>query len=102
MKIINPNAVIEDVERNIFNLRQLDYEKILPIVQEIVKPVEEIGFTINLYRILPPLRIARVRIGVTYSDPCRRFYCSAAVTLIANYFLQSRQALSALLCSATI
>ena len=47
MKIINPNAVIEDVERNIFNLRQLDYEKILPIVQEIVKPVEEIGFTIN-------------------------------------------------------
>jgi len=47
LKIINPNAVIQNSENNIFTLRQLDYENILPIVQNIVKPVEEIGFQIN-------------------------------------------------------
>lgn len=47
MKIINPNAALEDVNTNIFTLRQIDFEKILPIVQELVKPVEEIGFQIN-------------------------------------------------------
>lgn len=47
MKIINPISTIHDEDKNIFTIRQLDYDKILPIVQEIVKPVEEIGFQIN-------------------------------------------------------
>ena len=47
MKIINPLAAIQDEATNIFTLRKIDYDKILPIVQEIVKPVEEIGFQIN-------------------------------------------------------
>jgi len=47
LKIINPLAAINDDERNIFTLRQLDYDQILPLVEEIVKPVEEIGFQIN-------------------------------------------------------
>ena len=47
MKIINPNAAIENEDVNMFTLRQIDYEKILPIVQETVRPVEEIGFQIN-------------------------------------------------------
>ena len=47
MKIINPIAAIQNEDDNIFTIRQRDYEHILPIVQEIVTPVEEIGFTIN-------------------------------------------------------
>jgi len=47
LKIINPIAAIQDEDNNIFTIRQRDYDNILPIVQEIVKPVEEIGFTIN-------------------------------------------------------
>ena len=40
-------AAIQNEDENIFTLRQIDYDKILPIVQDIVKPVEEIGFQIN-------------------------------------------------------
>ena len=47
MKIINPIAAIQNEDKNIFTLRQIDYDKILPVVNEIVKPVEEIGFQIN-------------------------------------------------------
>ncbi len=47
MKIINPIAAIQNEDTNIFTIRQIDYDKILPAVQEIVKPVEEIGFQIN-------------------------------------------------------
>ena len=47
MNIINPHAAIRDEERNMFTLRRLDYEQILPAVEQIVKPVEEIGFQIN-------------------------------------------------------
>ena len=47
MKIINPISTIHNEDKNIFTIRQLDYDQILPIVQEIVKPVEEIGFQIN-------------------------------------------------------
>ena len=47
MKIINPIAAIQNEDKNIFTIRQLDYEQILPIVQEIVRPVEEIGFQVN-------------------------------------------------------
>ena len=47
MNIINPLAAILDEDKNIFTIRKNDYEHILPIVQDIVKPVEEIGFTIN-------------------------------------------------------
>jgi len=47
LKIINPISTIHDEDKNIFTIRQLDYDQILPTVQEIVKPVEEIGFQIN-------------------------------------------------------
>ena len=47
MRIINPIAAIQNEDENIFTFRQIDYDQILPIVQEIVKPVEEIGFQIN-------------------------------------------------------
>jgi hypothetical protein len=45
LNIINPNFKIQ--EDNIFSIRRKDYENILPAVEQIVKPVEEIGFVIN-------------------------------------------------------
>ena len=47
MNIINPIFKIQNEDNNIFTIREKDYEQILPMVQEIVKPVEEIGFIIN-------------------------------------------------------
>ena len=47
MDIINPTFSLNDEVNNIFTLRKKDFEQILPIVREIVAPVEEIGFTIN-------------------------------------------------------
>jgi len=44
--IINPVFKIQN-EDNIFTIREKEYEKILPMVSQIVKPVEEIGFQIN-------------------------------------------------------
>ena len=46
MNIINPTFKIQDEDSNLFTIRQKDFDQILPIVQEIVKPVEEIGFNI--------------------------------------------------------
>jgi hypothetical protein len=43
--IINPTFKIQS-ENNIFTIREKEYEKILPMVSQIVKPVEEIGFQI--------------------------------------------------------
>lgn len=39
--------MIKDEEHNIFTLRKRDYERMLPVIQEIVQPVTEIGFTID-------------------------------------------------------
>ena len=47
MKIINPTYQIKDEENNIFTLRKRDYERMLPVIQEIVQPVSEIGFSID-------------------------------------------------------
>jgi hypothetical protein len=47
LNIINPTFKLQDEEKNIFTFRRLDYEKILQTVNEIVAPVQEIGFTIN-------------------------------------------------------
>ena len=47
MNIINPTFKIQDLDTNVFTIRQKDYEQILPLVEQIVKPVEEIGFQIN-------------------------------------------------------
>ena len=47
MDIINPTFKLQNEDNNIFTLREKDYEQILPLVREIVTPVEEIGFTIN-------------------------------------------------------
>lgn len=47
MEIINPTFKLRDEEKNIFTFRRSDYEQILPMVREIIKPVEEIGFTIS-------------------------------------------------------
>jgi hypothetical protein len=47
LNIINPTFKIQDLDKNVFTIRQKDYDQILPLVQKIVKPVEEIGFEIN-------------------------------------------------------
>lgn len=47
MDIINPTFKIQDENQNIFTLRKNDFDGILPLVKEIVAPVEDIGFTIN-------------------------------------------------------
>lgn len=47
MDIINPTFKLQDEAKNIFTIRRKDFEQILPLVREIVAPVEEIGFTIN-------------------------------------------------------
>ena len=47
MKIINPTYRIKDEDNNIFTLRKRDYERMLPVIQEIVQPVSEIGFSID-------------------------------------------------------
>jgi DNA-directed RNA polymerase beta subunit len=47
LKIINPLFQIKNDERNIFTFRKLDYDQILPIVSEIVKPVTELDFQIQ-------------------------------------------------------
>jgi hypothetical protein len=46
LNIINPTFKIQDEESNLFTIRQKDYDQILPLIREIVKPVEEIGFNI--------------------------------------------------------
>ena len=46
MKLINPTFKIRDEDNNIFTLRQKDYDQILPVIADIVKPVEELGFEI--------------------------------------------------------
>ena len=45
MNIINPLFKVNE-EKNIFTIREKDYDKILDSIREIVNPVEEIGFTI--------------------------------------------------------
>jgi len=45
--IINPIFKIQNEENNIFTIRKTEYEKILPLVEQIVKPVENIGFQIT-------------------------------------------------------
>jgi hypothetical protein len=47
LDIINPTFKLQNEDKNIFTLRRNDYEQILPLVREIVTPVEEIGFTIT-------------------------------------------------------
>jgi hypothetical protein len=47
LDIINPTFKLQNEADNIFTLRRKDYEQILPLVREIVTPVEEIGFTIT-------------------------------------------------------
>jgi hypothetical protein len=47
INIINPNFSIQDNKANIFALRQIEYENILPLVRQIIEPVQEIGFNIT-------------------------------------------------------
>jgi len=47
MNIINPIFKIQNEDKNIFTLRKLDYENILPLATQILQPVTEIGFTIT-------------------------------------------------------
>ena len=46
MNLINPTFRIKNDERNIFTFRKQDYDQILPVVSEIVKPVTELDFEI--------------------------------------------------------
>ncbi len=46
MNIINPNFKINK-DKNIFNIRKKEYDNIINIVSEILKPVEDLGFIIN-------------------------------------------------------
>ena len=47
MNIVNPVFKIQNKDRNIFTLRRLDYENILPLATQILQPVTEIGFEIT-------------------------------------------------------
>jgi len=47
MNIINPVFKIQNEDKNIFTIRRLDYENILPLTEQILQPVTEIGFTIT-------------------------------------------------------
>ena len=47
MNIINPVFKIQNEDKNIFTLRRLDYENILPLARQILEPVREIGFDIT-------------------------------------------------------
>ena len=47
MNIVNPVFKIQNEDRNIFTLRRLDYENILPLATQILQPVTEIGFEIT-------------------------------------------------------
>ena len=47
MNIINPTFKIQNEDDNIFTIRKLDYENILPLATQILQPVKEIGFEIN-------------------------------------------------------
>ena len=47
MNIINPIFKIQNEDDNIFTLRKLDYENILPLATQILQPVTEIGFEIT-------------------------------------------------------
>jgi len=47
LDIINPTFKLQDEANNIFTMRRKDYDQILPLVREIVAPVQEIGFTIT-------------------------------------------------------
>lgn len=47
MKIVNPAYKIKDEDNNIFTLRKKDHGRMLPVIQEIVQPVREIGFSID-------------------------------------------------------
>jgi len=47
LNIINPTFKIQDEKRNIFTLRKLDYENVLPTITQILQPVTEIGFDIT-------------------------------------------------------
>jgi len=47
MNIINPVFKIQNEDNNIFTLRRLDYENILPLATQILQPVTEIGFEIT-------------------------------------------------------
>ena len=45
MNLVNPTFALKD--KNIFKLRSIDYDNMMNKIAEIVKPVEEIGFTIS-------------------------------------------------------
>jgi DNA-directed RNA polymerase beta subunit len=47
LNIINPRFKIRDEDKNIFTLRTRDFEKMLPVVRQIIEPVTEIGFQVT-------------------------------------------------------
>ncbi len=47
MNIINPIFKVQNEDNNIFTIRKLDYDNILPLATQILQPVTEIGFTIT-------------------------------------------------------
>ena len=47
MNIINPIFKIQNEDNNIFTIRRLDYENILPLATQILQPITQIGFTIT-------------------------------------------------------
>lgn len=54
MRPINPVFKIQDVDNNIFTIRKQDYSKLLNTIAEILKPVEELGFSIEELSIKDP------------------------------------------------
>jgi len=53
LKFINPSYSVNK-ERNIFTLRQSEYENLESTIREILKPAEELGFTITDFGIKEP------------------------------------------------
>jgi len=47
MKIINPDFKIQNLENNIFTIRQIEYDNLENIIKKMLNPVEELGFTIK-------------------------------------------------------
>ena len=47
MNIINPNFKIQNEDKNIFTLRENDYQQILPVTRQILQPAIDLGFQLN-------------------------------------------------------
>lgn len=50
MNIINPNFKVNE-DKNIFNIRQKEFDNLEPLIRQTISPVEELGFTVKEFGI---------------------------------------------------